>query len=190
MDSTFLAALIAAAVTAGGWIANHALAARADLRRRQAEARLTHVENQLEQLYGPLLFLVEEGRSAFHDFCDTLGRNYVFAAGRPLSPEEQDLWLFWVDHEFMPRNEAIQHLLSSKAHLIVGDRMPDSYLAFIDHHNSWRVTHLRWKEEGVPYSWHSKANWPKSFETEVIASFGRLKNLQIQLAGLVRGVEA
>ncbi|MET7696332.1 hypothetical protein [Streptomyces sp. NPDC005485] len=190
MDSTFLAALIAATVTVGGWMANHALSARADLRRRQAEARLTHVENQLEQLYGPLLFLVEEGRSAFRDFCDTLGRHYVFAAGRPLSPEDQELWLFWVDHAFMPRNEAIQNLLSAKTHLIVGDRMPDSYLAFIDHYNSWRVSHLRWKEEGVPYSWRSKANWPNSFETEVIESYGRLKDLQIQLAGLVRGVDA
>jgi hypothetical protein len=186
MDSTFLAALMAATVTAGGWIANNALSARGDLRRRKAEARLTHVENQLEQLYGPLLFLVKEGRSAFHDFCDTLGRSNVFAEGRPLSPEERALWLFWVDHEFMPRNEAIQNLLSSNTHLIVGDRMPDSFLAFIEHYNSWRVTHLRWKEEGLPYSWHSKANWSGSFETDVIETYGRLKNLQIELAGLVR----
>ncbi|MFF1658859.1 hypothetical protein [Streptomyces sp. NPDC058255] len=190
MDSTFLAALIAATVTAGGWITNHALSARSDLKRRQSEARLTYVENQLEQLYGPLLFLIEEGRSAFHDFCDTLGRNYVFVAGSPISQEERELWLFWVDHEFMPRNKAIQDLLSSRTHLIVGDRMPSSYLAFIEHHNSWRVTHLRWKEEGVPYSWHSKANWPRSFEADVIETYGRLKNLQVQLAGLVRGIEA
>ncbi|UKY50807.1 hypothetical protein [Streptomyces inhibens] len=190
MDSTFLAAVIAAAVTAGGWLVNHTLSARADLKRRKAEARLTHIENQLEQLYGPLLFLIKEGRSAFHDFCETLGHNYVFAPGRPLSPEEQELWLFWVDREFMPRNEAIQDLLSSKTHLIAGHQMPDSYMAFIDHYNSWRVTHLRWKEKGVPYSWHSKVNWPQSFETDVITTYERLKSLQIQLTGLVRGMEA
>ncbi|KOV78290.1 hypothetical protein ADL01_15205 [Streptomyces sp. NRRL WC-3618] len=190
MDSTFLAALIAATVTAGGWLANHLLSARADVKRRKAEARLTHVENQLEQLYGPLLFLVKEGRSAWMDFLDTLGRNYVFASGIPLSPEERDLWLFWVDHEFMPRNEAIQDLLAAKTHLMAGDQMPDSYLAFIHHHNSWRVTHQRWKEREVEYSWKSKANWPDSFETDVIATYERLKNLQIQMAGLVRGEEA
>jgi hypothetical protein len=189
MDSTLLAALIAALATAVGWIVNSALSNRAELRRRRAEARLTHVEQQLEQLYGPLLFLVQEGRSAWQDFCDTLGRNVVFPNGRPLSEEEKALWLFWVDHEFMPRNEAIQSLLSSKTHLIAGDQMPDSFMAFIEHYNAWRVTHLRWKKDGVPYSWHSKVNWPMTFETDVIQSYERLKNLQIQMAGLVRGME-
>lgn len=190
MDPTFLAALIAAMVTVCGWLANHALSARAELKRRQAEARLTHIESQLEQLYGPLVFLVHEGRSSFHDFLDTLGRSYVFRSGQPLSPPELQLWLFWVDHEFMPRNEAIQSLLASKTHLIVGDQLPASFLAFLEHYNAWRVTHLRWKEENVPYSWHSKVNWPIPFETDVIASYERLKSLQVQLAGLVRGMEA
>ncbi|MEV7691681.1 hypothetical protein [Streptomyces bungoensis] len=45
MDSTFVAALIAATVTAIGWIVNHVLSARGDRRRRQAEARLTYVEH-------------------------------------------------------------------------------------------------------------------------------------------------
>jgi hypothetical protein len=190
MDAALLAALIAAIVTVAGWIANHALTTRAERTRKRHEARLAYVERQLEQLYGPLLFLVEEGRSAFHDFCGTLGRNVVFTGEGSLTPDELQLWLFWVDHEFMPRNEAIQSLLSSKAHLIVGDRMPESYLQFVDHHNSWRISHARWKEEGVSYSWHAKTNWPRQFELDVIDSFARLKNTQAQLAGLVRGVEA
>ncbi|MDG4859704.1 hypothetical protein P8605_16355 [Streptomyces sp. T-3] len=190
MDPALLATLIAAVVTAGGWIANHALSTRADRRRKEHEARLAHVEKQLEQLYGPLVFLVEEGRSAFRDFCDTLGRPFVFAGDDSLTARELELWLFWVDHHFMPRNQAVQELLSAKAHLIVGDRIPDSYVAFIDHYNSWRVNHLRWKEQGVAYSWHAKANWPRQFDTDVLESFERLKSLQVQLAGLVRGVEA
>jgi hypothetical protein len=67
--------------------------------------------------------------------------------------------------------------------------MPDSFMAFIEHYNAWRVTHLRWKQERAPYSWHSKVDWPMMFETDVIESYKRLKNLQIQMAGLVRGVE-
>ncbi|WP_327351055.1 hypothetical protein [Streptomyces sp. NBC_01304] len=190
MDPALLATLIAAVVTAGGWLANHALATRADRRRKEHEARLAHVEKQLEQLYGPLVFLVQEGRSAFHDFCDTLGRSVVFEGDDSLTPEQLELWLFWVDHEFLPHNKAVQDLLSAKAHLIVGARIPDSFMAFIDYHNSWRVTHLRWKEQGVAYSWHAKANYPRQFEQDVIESFERLKNLQVQLAGLVRGIEA
>ncbi len=188
MHPSLLAALIAATATAAGWIVTSALASRAERRRRRAEARLKHIEQQLEQLYGPLLFLVMEGRSAWEDFCKKFGREVIFSNYGQLAEEEKALWLFWVDHEFMPRNEAIQSLLSSKTHLIVGARMPDSFMAFIEHYNAWRVTHLRWKNEGVPYSWHSKVNWPMKFETDVIESYERLKNLQIQMADLVRGI--
>lgn len=95
MNPTLLAASIAAIATAAGWIVNSALGSRSERRRRRAEARLTHVEQQLEQLYGPLLFLVKEGWSAWRDFCDTLGRNTVFLNGKSLSDEEEVLWLFW-----------------------------------------------------------------------------------------------
>lgn len=197
MDPTLLAALIAATATAAGWFINNALMSRAELKRRRHEARLQHVERQLEQLYGPLLFLVKEGRSAWENFRDTLGREHVFRKFEefnekelPLNEEELGLWLFWVDHEFMPRNEEIQRLLSSKTHLIAGRRMPESFMKFIEHHNSWRVTHQRWKEDGAPYSWHSKVNWPSEFEADVSDTYKRLKDSQIKLAGLVRGVEA
>src|SRR3712207_8176185 len=31
-----------------------------------------------------------------------------------------------------------------------------SYRKFLDHHNNWKMQHLRWKEVSVAYSWHSK----------------------------------
>ncbi|MFC4611107.1 hypothetical protein ACFO9E_25420 [Streptomyces maoxianensis] len=190
MDTALTAALIAAAITAIGWLANHFLSVKAALDRRRHETRLAHVEKQLEQLYGPLLFLILEGKSAFRDFCQTLGRNYVFDGNGHIRPDDLKTWLYWVDNEFMPRNLAIQNLLASKAHLIVGERMPDSYLSFIDHYNSWRVRHLRWKEEQVPYTWHAKTNWPDQFDNDVIKEYEKLKGLQIRLASLVRGMEA
>ena len=60
-------------------------------------------------------------------------------------------------------------------HLIEGDEMPASYLAFLEHHNSWYLNHLRWKKEGVEYSWHSKINAPRAFEKEVLDTFKQLK---------------
>ncbi|WP_433919514.1 hypothetical protein OIE50_33650 [Streptomyces canus] len=185
VDTTFMAALLAAVVTAGGWLANHWLSGRAERTRRLYETSLAHVDKQLEELYGPLVFLVQEGRTAWRDFCDTLGREVVFEGPGALTEEEIDLWLFWVDNEFIPRNSAIQILLSSKAHLVVGNSMPDSHLAFIEHHASWRVAHLRWKDKGVAYRWHAKVNWPKQFETEVIETYKELKNRQAELAGHV-----
>ncbi|WP_059009722.1 hypothetical protein [Streptomyces specialis] len=185
MDVTLAAALIAAVVTAGGWLANHLLATRAERLRRRREARLAHVERQLSELYGPLFFLVHEGKSSFEDFCRNLGRPYVFGPGGTITPEDLDVWLFWVDQDFMPRNQEVQRLLSSKAHLIVGETMPDSYLAFMDHYNSWRVSHLRWREKGVPYRWTAATNWPVEFGRDVITTYAELKRLQNHLAELV-----
>lgn len=184
-----MAGLIAAIVTAAGWLANHRLTARSERERRQYETSLAHVDKQLEQLYGPLVFLVQEGRAAWKEFCDSLGRGIVFEGEGRLNEEEMRLWLFWVDNEFMPRNAAIQTLLSSNAHLIEGNQMPQSCLMFIEHYTSWRLTHLRWKEERVSYRWRARVNWPSQFEFEVIDTFKRLKNQQARLAGQLRRIE-
>jgi hypothetical protein len=85
------------------------------------------------------------------------------------------MWLFWVDNEAMPRNENIKQLLMSKTHLIDGPAIPISYIQFLEHHNAWTFDHLRWRNAGIPYSWHSKVNWPDTFEDEVFSTFMRLK---------------
>ncbi|MBD0743828.1 hypothetical protein [Streptomyces sp. CBMA152] len=186
MDSTVTAATIAAVAAAVGWLVNHILSERSERNRNKHRARLSHVERQLEELYGPLFFLLHEGTASFKDFSETVGRNIFFANGS-ISSEDLNTWLFWVDNDLMPRNSAIQVLLSTKAHLIDAPRMPASYIAFIDHHSSWRVSHLRWKEEGVPYRWHSRTNWPREFELDVIATYEKLKRIQEEISGILVG---
>ncbi|NEE21624.1 hypothetical protein G3M58_86085 [Streptomyces sp. SID7499] len=187
MDNALTATLVAASVSVTGWAVNYVLGQASERNRQKREARLHHIEKQLEQLYGPLFFLLHEGTSSFRDFCQTLGRPYIFGPGDEISPADLETWLFWVDNDLMPRNVAIQELLASNAHLIEGPRMPASYLEFIDHHNSWRVSHLRWKEEGVPYRWRARTEWPSSFERDVIATYEELKRRQAELGGLLAG---
>lgn len=184
MDNSITAAAIAAAVSAVGWLVNHILSERAERNRAKREACLAHIERQLEELYGPLFFLVLEGRSSFRDFCETVGRDFM-PQGGTLSRADLDAWLFWVDNDLMPRNRAIQSLLAGKTHLIDAGAMPASYLAFLDHHNSWHVSHLRWKEEGVPYRWHSRTPWPEEFAHDVITTFENLKRRQEKLSGML-----
>ncbi|MFF7230123.1 MULTISPECIES: hypothetical protein [unclassified Streptomyces] len=186
MDNTITVAIIAASASAIGWLVNHVLSERSERNRGKRQARLSHIERQLEELYGPLFFLAHEGNSSFSDFCETVGREFIFP-NEEISQQDLDTWLFWVDKDLMPRNCAIQTLLAAKAHLIDSPRMPDSYLAFLDHHNSWRVSHLRWKEEGVPYRWHSRTNWPQEFERDIVETYGKLKQRQEELAGVLAG---
>jgi hypothetical protein len=183
LSQTIIVALVAGAITAIGWLANYAYAKRTDRYKQELAARLAHVERQLERLYGPLVFLVHEGEASFSDLLDTLKRRHVFSSSGSISEEDLPIWLFWIDHDLMPRNAAIQALLSSQSHLIVGDKLADSYIEFIKHYNTWKVNHARWKVDGVRYSWRSKTNWPTGFAAEVKQSFEMLKQEQKRLQG-------
>jgi hypothetical protein len=187
MEPAITVAVIAAAVSAVGWIVNYILTSRSERERTRLTSRLNHVEKQLEFLYGPLAFLVYEGRQTWEDLLHKLGRNHVFVAGHELPQQELDLWLFWVEHDFMPRNLTIKNLLASNAHLIDGAELPRSYIEFLNHHNSWQIQHQRWKEQDIEYSWHSDINWPGAFEDEVVSTFTRLmKEHETLIQGLHR----
>ncbi len=183
MDTAIVVAILAAAISVIGWIANYILTGLADRRTQKLSASLKHIEQQLEELYGPLAILLLEGRSTFNDLCETLGRNFIFIEGQDLPDDELKIWLFWVENDLFPRNEKIKTLLMTKTHLIEGERLPESYLAFLDHFNSWKISHLRWQKEGVKYSWHSKVNWPREFEPDVISAFDKLKVEHAMLIG-------
>jgi hypothetical protein len=185
MQPAVWAALIAAVGAAIGWFANHWLTARREEYRRRIEAQLKFIERQIEELYGPLAAALYEGRRTFLDLLDSLGRRYVFLNDRPLTAEELKTWLFWAESEFLPRNEQIKILLRTKAHLVEGPTFPESYILFLDHCNSWAISHRRWKEQGKEYSWHSKINWPKNFEEEVLATFQELKRRHASLLGIL-----
>ncbi|MBE9159203.1 hypothetical protein IQ265_20530 [Nodosilinea sp. LEGE 06152] len=183
MEPSIVVAIVAGSVTAIGWMVNHVLTDHREREKRQTEASLKYVEKQLEELYGPLAFLLYEGRQTFQDLLDTLGRNYVFMHGNSLSKEDLKTWLFWAEYSFLPKNEKIRELLVCKTHLIEGSRFPESYVTFLNHHSSWFIQHQRWKEESVAYSWHSKINWPIEFEQEIIQTFERLKAKHSALLG-------
>jgi hypothetical protein len=170
-------------VTAIGWLVNYWLTASKEEQRRKTEAQLKFVERQIEELYGPLAFLVYEGRRTYLDLLDVLGRKQVFVSEQTLPDDELVTWLFWTEVEFLPRNEKIKNLLMSKSHLIEGAKFPESYVVFLDHCNSWAINHRRWKEQEIKYVWHSKTNWPGEFEKEIVTTFEHLKEKHAILIG-------
>jgi hypothetical protein len=175
MDIPLLIAIITSSVTLAGWLTNHVLTGRRDRANQRLAVSLKFVERQLEELYGPLAFLVIESRRASIDFVDALGREPFFEGEHALDKEEVKLWLLWTEHNFLPHNEKIQQLLMTKTHLIEGDKVPISFVEFIEYYNSWKMAHLRWKEHGAEYNWHSKVSWPTSFDEEVLNTFSILK---------------
>jgi len=176
-------AVIGAVVTAVGWLVTSASTSYAERERRRAEALLRHVERQLEELYGPLAFLVYEGRRTFEDLLEVLGRDRVFNGDKPLTADELRTWFYWAEADFLPRNERIKSLLMAKTHLVDGPTFPPSYVEFLNHCNSWDISHRRWREQGVAYSGFPKVDWPDEFEADVIKTFQNLRSRHASLIG-------
>ncbi|QMS90012.1 hypothetical protein HUN01_21350 [Nostoc edaphicum CCNP1411] len=179
------------AVVAG--IVNHIMSGNRERENQQTTASLKYTEQQLEELYGPLAFLIWEGRRTYTDLVEKLtemrGKKHISGSLKvvekddriifPLRDEEEiKLWVFWIEKDAFPRHEKIKKLLMSKTHLIKGEIMPNSYLNFLDYHNSWKMEHLRWQEQQIKYPWKSKFNFPLKFETDIIETFTDLKGQQ------------
>jgi len=143
--------------------------------KQRLDASIAFIERQLEELYGPIAVLLLASRQTFRDLLESLHRNHVFENAEPLPEEELRAWLFWAENDAFPRDQKIAELLMQKTHLIEGEWFPDSYVKFLDHHNSWTLSHLRWKKESIPYSWHSSKEWPQEFVVEILDTFQNLK---------------
>lgn len=186
MDTPVFIALVAATVTLVGWVVNYILSGRDERRKKQLDASQSYLESQLEELYGPLAFLIQESRRTHQDLLATLKREQVFEEGKELSEDDLKVWLFWVENDILPRNDKIKDLMTAKTHLIDGAQVPQSYLDFLEHHNSWKINHLRWQKENVKYSWTSSRDFPEQFDTDVLATFARLKDKHAQVLGQQR----
>jgi hypothetical protein len=207
VDVALLVAIIGAIITGLGWLVQSALDRRrqhqqvqadrdlnalrlaAEDRLRRDSARLSQVTAQLQELYGPLVCLMYEGREGWDDLLRALGHPYLNIGGRGPDDPEVETWLFWAEHLFLPANERIMELLTTKMHLVEGPEIPDSYVSFIQHHQSWAIRHARWSEAGVPYDWHSPVVWPIDFEVEIHRTFATLKSRQEGLIASVTETE-
>ena len=167
MNIELIIETIVDSVKAIGWVVNHIFSLRLERRRHNLTAQLKYTERQLEELYGPLAFLLIEREQVFKDLLSALGRNYVFVEGQELAEDELKTWLFWVENSFLPSSKKIGDLLESKVHLIEGNRLPDSYKELVMHFSSWEIRHQRWKKEKVEYSWHSSVSYPQQFSVDV-----------------------
>ena len=199
MNPVIVGAVVGAAVTMFGWLANHRLTLhqkhqqqRLDFesadRTQRLMAAIRHLEAQLHELYGPLAFCDKEGERAFHELLHALGRNHVFK-NNTIPPDDRETWYFWVDKFFLPNNERICALLRDKAHLIEGVAIPASFQEFLDYHYSWKLHHERYKEHEISYSGHARSNWPTAFSAEIRRTFEALKTKHSRFLAELEGLK-
>jgi len=127
------------------------------------------IDRQLGELYRPLLALVLESRASVEKFMETkLKREYIFPIDRDLQGEELKLWLEQAEGDTMPRNERMCALIRAKRDLVEGPDLPASFKQLLEHQDSWRAVHEKWKKEQVPYkSWKAPSPFPKQLQGEL-----------------------
>ncbi len=72
MDTTITIAVIGSLISVMGWIVNYILSTTAERRRQRLIVQIEFTKQQLEELYGPLVFLVVEGRYSFLEAMQTM----------------------------------------------------------------------------------------------------------------------
>jgi hypothetical protein len=117
-------------------------------------------ERQLGEFYGPIYAMLKRGKPIYD----------LWTAGRL---DEIDASL---SEMFRSQNDAVVKILLEKAHLMDGDKIPESFTRFLTHVAVWHG-YVETEHRGVPHSEGEfpEVYYPESFEEEIFSTTERLK---------------
>jgi hypothetical protein len=155
------AALVAAVVTVVGWYVTYAYARRRDDQTRRIEIRLKYRQRQIEELYGPLLSLIEQIFNVWQ-----VRTSILDAKDGRLSPEQQERVseFIWKEY-FSPLHQEIATILRTKLYLLEGGRMPPTFARYLEHATREACQHRLWSELQIETS--GGTPWPQGFYEDV-----------------------
>ncbi|MCF6524076.1 hypothetical protein [Streptomyces sp. JJ36] len=156
------------------------------IRLSQRQARLTRVNEQLSDLYGPLFALMEANSRTYDYYAEKYashdGSN-PFRRETPPTDRELAEWRAWATTVFIPNIQAMRDVIVTKADLLLEEEMPEVLLEFCAHVHGYEITAARWSEGN--YDEHlSILRFPgRELRTYLTDRFTRLKAEQSRLLG-------
>jgi hypothetical protein len=160
--------LITGAVSVVGWYATYAYAKSREDRTRRLDIVLKFRARQIEELYGPLLSLVEQ------IFVVWQVRQNVFEAGDYSSDDQRRIKEFFWKNYFTPLHEHIGALLRTKLYLLEAAQLPESFEQYLEHATQEACQHRLWSELSIDTSPVKGREWPSEFHGDVKEALGRL----------------
>ena len=130
---------------------------------------LHHQSQQIEQLYGPLLSLIEQIFSVWR-VREGILKNSEYSVEKT----EDVKLLIWKKYGFAPLHIEIASLLRTKLYLLEGSRLPESFSKYLEHAKQEECQHLLWDELQIDTSHVPQRPWPDSFYPEVKSTLQRL----------------
>jgi len=126
---------------------------------------LRHLQRQIEELYGPLLGLIQDGRVVYEVAMNRLKRADGTMDFRTLSDEEMKLWLFFNNTYLLPTNRKMAKLLREKAFLLDSLEPPRSVTHFCTHAIQYELVNTVWQSTGVDATFIDHIHFPKELNT-------------------------
>lgn len=180
MEKVIVGALIA--VT--GWLVAHF----SKLHFEKRSAQLARINEQLENLYGPLMATLTASHETWVSFTKkhwpSHGMPEYFGKGKDqLSEAELLKWRTWIVNVFHPFNERVESIIIENIHLIEGDEIPEAFTQALCHVSAYRAVIAQWANED--FSEHVAVNnWPtKDLMDSVKPVFDELTQKQSKLLG-------
>jgi hypothetical protein len=163
------------------------------VRLAQRQDRLTRVNLQLSDFYGPLFALMEANGRAFTSFIERSARpdgKIPFDPGVDPTDDEAMEWRIWATTVFIPQIQAMRDIVVTKADLLIEQEMPSVLLDLCAHVSGYEVTAARWAQGR--YDEHlSVISYPAVELGDYIRTrFAQLKHRQAMLLGRIRERDA
>ena len=161
-------ALIAAVVTIIGWYVTYTYAKRRDDETRRTEIHLKYRQRQIEELYGPLLSLIEQIFNVWQ-----VRENIAGPERAQLSHDQQARIREFIWREyFSPLHHEIRTLLRTKLYLLEKGQMPESFSRYLEHATQEECQHRLWNELQIATG--GGTPWPSGFYDDVKSALDRL----------------
>jgi hypothetical protein len=164
-------------------------------------AKLAFVNKQIEQLYGPLYAVTQANDAAWHQFCTRIvvrcDGGPVFAGDTAIALNEALQWRSWMQLVFQPFNVRMETVILAHSELVVGTKMPNSFLRLIAHTEGYKTVIARWKESDLKDATFRSAsqnvvaglNYPVEIIKCVAGSYDHLKGRKDFLeASIINGL--
>lgn len=132
------------------------------------QTALKHLQRQIEDLYSPLLGLIQYGNVV----------NQVEFAKVPqgdLSEKAAKIRRYFVEKYYLPLNTQISDLIRTKIYLLDSDAVPESFQHFLMHAAQFECLYSMWKDIGESSANIPGVEYPKTFKQEVRSSLDKLR---------------
>ena len=158
------------------------------LRARQHTGRLERVNEQLKELYGPLLACVTASKSSYDAMVRQVGGPNSDSAGLQAAVRASSYsppavsYRLWVEEVLLPLSERAAQMVVERADLLEGSTIEPILLQLVAHVSAYKVILRQWREGNKGE--HSVIKYPDEVHAWAQREFRRLKRRQAELLGV------